>query len=69
MNRNHNAPSCPSSVRKLVPLVFLIFLIILPTFASDREDAAADVVSAAFMHARQAAHLSKLKTNGQEHLS
>jgi hypothetical protein len=36
----------------------------LPTFASDHEDAVADVVSTAFMQARQAAHLSRLKRMG-----
>lgn len=65
VKRNHWAPICRSSVNRLVPSVFLIFLAILPTFASDQEDAAADVVSAAFMQARQAAHLSKLKRMGR----
>jgi hypothetical protein len=65
VKRNDWAPIYRSGVKKLVPSVFLIFLALLPTFASDQEDAAADVVSAAFMQARQAAHLSKLKRMGR----
>jgi hypothetical protein len=65
VKRNYWSPIRPSSVSKFVPSILLIFLIMLPTFASDQEDAAADVVSAAFMQARQAAHLSKLTRMGR----
>jgi len=52
-------------MRKLIPFALLIFLAVLPTVGSDQEDAAADVVAAAFMQARQTAHLSKLESMGR----
>ncbi len=46
---------------KRISWVLLIFLVALAVLASDQEDAAADTVAAAFMQARQTAHLSKLE--------
>jgi hypothetical protein len=43
----------------------LIFPAALFTIASDQEDSAADDVAAAFVQARQAAHLSKLERMGR----
>jgi hypothetical protein len=51
-------------MRKLISALF-VFLVVLPGVASDQEDAAADAVAAAFMQARQAAHLSKLERMGR----
>src|ERR1700688_4972928 len=50
---------------KLVFSALFIFLTVSATAASDQEDAAADSVSAAFLLARQAAHLSKLERMGR----
>lgn len=43
----------------------LVYLIVLPVVASDQEDAAADAAAKAFLHARQAAHRSKLERMGR----
>lgn len=54
--------------RRMTKLIFsasLIFLIVSPTVASDQEDTAADSIAAAFLQARQAAHLSKLERMGR----
>jgi hypothetical protein len=53
------------SMTKLIFSALLIFLIVVPTAASDQEDAAADAVAAAFLQVRQAAHLSKLERMGR----
>jgi alkanesulfonate monooxygenase SsuD/methylene tetrahydromethanopterin reductase-like flavin-dependent oxidoreductase (luciferase family) len=53
---------------KLIFSALLIFVLVLPTVASDQEDKAADAadaVAAAFIQARQAAHLSKLERMGR----
>jgi hypothetical protein len=50
---------------KLIFSALLVFLIVVPTAASDQEDAAADAVAAAFLQVRQAAHLSKLERMGR----
>jgi hypothetical protein len=50
---------------KLTFYPLLIFLLALPSVASDREDKAADTVAAAFIQARQAAHVSKLERMGR----
>jgi hypothetical protein len=50
---------------KLTFSALLIFLSALPSVASDQEDKAADAVAAAFIQARQAAHLSKLERIGR----
>jgi hypothetical protein len=50
---------------KLILYAWLVFLLVVPTVASDREDAAADAVAAAFNQARQTAHLSKLERMGK----
>jgi hypothetical protein len=50
---------------KLIFPALLIFLIVVPSVASDQEDAAADAVATAFLQVRQAAHLSKLERTGR----
>jgi hypothetical protein len=50
---------------KLIFSALLIFLSALPSVASDQEDKAADAVGAAFIQARQAAHVSKLERIGR----
>ena len=50
---------------KLIFSALLIFALVLPTVASDQEDKAADAVAAAFIQARQAAHVSKLERMGR----
>ena len=50
---------------KLIFSALLIFLTVSATAATDQEDATADSVSAAFLQARQAAHLSKLERMGR----
>lgn len=57
--------SIPRSMTKLIFSALLIFLIVVPTAASDQEDAAADAVATAFLQVRQAAHLSKLERMGR----
>src|SRR5580704_6938774 len=52
-------------MKKLIPCAVFIFLAVLPTVATDQEDTAADAVAAAFMQARQEAHLSKLERMGR----
>lgn len=54
-----------ASAKLLVFSSFFVFLIVMPTVATDPEDAAADVVSTAFLQVRQAAHLSKLDKMGR----
>ncbi len=61
----YGEPVGPASMRKLLPSALLIFLVVLPTAASDQDDAAADTVAATFMQARQAANLSKLERMGR----
>ena len=51
-------------MKKLIACAVLLFFV-LPTFATGQEDAAADAVAAAFLQARQAAHLSKLERMGR----
>jgi hypothetical protein len=51
--------------RLLISSTLLIVFFALPTAASELEDAAADAVAAAFMSARQAAHLTKLGRLGK----
>ena len=53
------------SPKQLICCTLLIFLTALPAIATDQEDAAADAVAAAFVQARQAAHLSKLERMGR----
>jgi hypothetical protein len=53
------------SMKKLIFSALLVFLIVVPTTASDQEDAAGDAVAAAFLQVRQAAHLSKLESMGR----
>jgi len=54
-----------SAVLAFLRVWLLVLLLVLhlglPAVASDQEDKAADAVAAAFMQARQAAHLSKLE--------
>ena len=50
---------------KLVGSVSLILLVVLSVVASEQEDVAADAVAAAFVQARQAAHLSPLERMGR----
>jgi hypothetical protein len=58
-------PSDTTGMTKLIFSALLVFLLVLPTVASDQEDKAADAVAAAFIQARQAAHLSKLERMGR----
>jgi hypothetical protein len=57
--------SIPHSMTKLIFSALLTFLIVVPTAASDTDDAAADAVATAFVQVRQAAHLSKLARMGR----
>lgn len=59
---NHLIQRC---MAKLVFSALFIFLTVSATAGSDQEDAAADSVSAAFLQARQAAHMSKLERMGR----
>ena len=48
-------------MKNLCRLALLIALVLLPAVAIDQEDAVADTIAAAFVQARQAAHLPKLQ--------
>jgi hypothetical protein len=52
-------------MKKLIFGLLLIVLGVLPTLATDQEDAVADAIAAAFVQARQAAHLSNLERMGR----
>ncbi len=52
-------------MKKLIPCALLILLAALPTVATDQEDVAADAVAAAFVQARQSAHLPNLERMGR----
>src|SRR5580704_2724991 len=52
-------------MKNVIFCALLMFLVVLPTIATTQENAAADAVAAAFVQARQAAHLSKLERMGR----
>lgn len=58
-------PIDPPSMIKAIHSAMLVYLIVLPVVASDQEDTAADAAAKAFLHARQAAHRSKLERMGR----
>ena len=56
---------CGGWLKKPVLFILLVLLVMATVVASGEEDAAADAVGAAFLQARQAAHLTKLERMGR----
>jgi len=52
-------------MQRVISLISVFLLVVMPAEANHEEDVASDAVAAAFMQARQAAHLPKLERIGR----